>query len=208
MPRMKQHNMLYGGLLSALLLLSACTTTPPNNRENICDIFQQYPHWYWATDKVRQRWWVPISVQMAIMHQESRFSATAKPPRTRLLWIIPWKRPSSSYGYTQALKQTWETYQRSSGHTGADRDNFSDAADFIGWYVDQAYRKLRIPKNDTYHLYLAYHEGLGGFQRRTYLGKPWLMGVARKVAVRGKRFYRQLNACRDRLKRKPWYRFW
>ena len=71
------------------ILLGGCTTAPPRNIDNICSIFRQYPKWYWAAQDVQKKWRVPISVLMAIMHQESKFRAGAKPPRRKLLWIIP-----------------------------------------------------------------------------------------------------------------------
>jgi hypothetical protein len=190
------------------LMLVGCATPRPYNVNNVCDIFKQYPSWYWATKDVATRWRVPISVQMAIMHQESRFSAIAKPPRTKLLWVIPWKRPSTSYGYTQALESTWKNYKKSAGKYYVSRDNFTDAADFVGWYGYMAYKKAGISRSDPYRLYLAYHEGIGGYLRKTYRKKPWLMGVARKVERQSRQYQNQLNRCHKSLERKPWYRFW
>ena len=190
------------------ICMAACTTAPPKDVNNICSIFKQYPKWYWATQDSEKAWGVPIPVQMAIIHQESHFNAKIKPPRTKLLWVIPWKRPSSSYGYSQALKETWENYQKSSGNHGADRDEFADAADFIGWYGYQAYKRLGINRGDAYKLYLAYHEGLGGYERKTYLKKQWLINVARKVKGRAATYQSQLSQCQSKLKKKPWYRFW
>ena len=196
--------------LSTLLVLclTACTTAQPNHVDNVCKIFKQYPKWYWAAQKTEKRWGVPISVQMAIIHQESHFNAKAKPPRQRLLWVIPWFRPTSAYGYSQALEQTWDVYQRSTGNHGADRDKFEDAVDFIGWYANQAHRRAGIDPNDAYRLYLAYHEGIGGYQKRTYLKKKWLIRVAQKVKRRAMTYEKQLNGCRHKLKKKPWYRVW
>jgi len=158
-------------LLLGLMVFSftSCVKSPPKNVNNACHIFKQYPKWYRETLDVEKRWHVPVSVQMAIIHQESRFNGRAKPKRTRLLWIIPWKRPSSAYGYSQALKSTWDLYEKSEGgFWGSSRDDFGDAADFIGWYAHQAYKRAGIPKNDAYRLYLAYHEGIGGYTRKTY----------------------------------------
>ena len=45
-------------------------------------------------------------VLMAFIHQESSFQAKIKPERKKLLGVIPWLRPSSSVGYSQALKNT------------------------------------------------------------------------------------------------------
>jgi len=194
--------------LLVVLFLTGCTTPRPDNVENICHIFRQYPKWYWATQATEKKWAVPINVQMAIIHQESRFNAKAKPPRKKLLWIIPWKRPTSAYGYSQALDETWEGYKRNSGNHGGDRDEFADASDFIGWYGYQAYRKAGIPRDQAFYLYLAYHEGIGGYTRKTYNKKPWLVKVAHKVSYRSSVYKTQLNQCRDSLPQKPWWRFW
>lgn len=184
-------------LLIFILLITACTTvTPPKNQDNACSIFKQYPSWHRDMKDVQHRWKVPVSVQLAIIHQESRFDAKAQPPRTKLLWFIPWTRPSSAYGYTQALDSTWKNYKRDEGGFLASRDNFADGVDFIGWYANQAYQKARLSRTNAYKLYLAYHEGIGGYQRRTYLSKPWLIQVAHKVNYRAKMYRKQLYYCR------------
>ncbi|KTD48246.1 transcriptional regulator [Legionella quinlivanii] len=183
-------------LLIPFLLLSACVSTPPpRDVNNVCSIFKQYPKWYLDAKDAERRWRVPVAVQMAIIHQESKFDANATPKRTKLLWIIPWKRPSSAYGYTQALRATWAQYKKSDGGVWAARDDFTDAVDFVGWYANQAYRRAGIQRDDTYNLYLAYHEGIGGFMRKTYLQKPWLIGVARKVKMRAMIYQAQMARC-------------
>lgn len=183
------------GIVVSVLLTACATLPPPSNVNNLCSIFRQYPDWYRATQDVSVRWRVPVTVQMAIMHQESKFDANAMPDRTKLLWVIPWKRPSSAYGYSQALRGTWDLYRHSRGGVFASRDNFDDAVDFIGWYADEAYKRARIPRNNPYLLYLAYHEGVGGYQRKTYLKKPWLIGVAHKVSAREQLYRAQLAHC-------------
>lgn len=190
------------------LLLVSCASRPPRDVNNVCNIFHQYPKWYRDALDVERRWKIPVSVQMAILHQESKFDARARPGRTKLLWVIPWKRPSSAYGYTQALRSTWALYKRSSngGRVLASRDDFTDAVDFVGWYANQANRIAGIPRTDAYRLYLAYHEGIGGYQRRTYLKKRWLVPVARKVSARAQLFQAQLNHCRGTLPRGSWFR--
>jgi hypothetical protein len=171
-------------LLSILGLMTACTVAPPTNQDDICSIFREKDDWYDDAADSRSNWYSPIPVMMAIMHQESRFQQKAKPPRMKILGFIPGPRPSSSYGYSQAKDDTWDWYMRSSGNYGADRDDFSDAIDFIGWYNSTSRKKNNIKAGDTYSLYLAYHEGHGGFNRRTYNKKPWLKTVAKKVSAR------------------------
>ena len=187
-------------LIGFFLLLSACATLPPPQRiENICHIFNQYPHWYVATQKAQQHWGVPIDVQMAIMYQESKFQADARPPFQFLLGVIPIGRPSTAYGYTQALDGTWDWYQKSQGHYFASRENFKDGVDFIAWYINVAHRRAKIAKNDAYHLYLAYHEGIGGYLQQTYLRKPWLMRVSHHVAAQAAQYRTQLQYCKQRF---------
>lgn len=138
---------------------------------------------------------------MSFIYQESSFKARAKPPRKKILWVIPGPRPASAYGYAQATKETWRAYQRSTGRGGADRNDFDDAVDFIGWYNDQSQRKNNIPKADAYNLYLAYHEGQGGYARNSYRNKQWLKDVARKVDSRASTYRTQLDKCEHRFKR-------
>ncbi|WP_405270933.1 transglycosylase SLT domain-containing protein [Congregibacter sp.] len=198
-----------GALLSfslVLMLLGGCATSPPADVNNVCNIFDDKRGWYEDARDAEKAWKSSIPVMMAIVHQESRFVANAKPPRKKILGFIPGPRPSDSYGYSQALESTWEGYQRSAGRYGADRDDFGDAIDFVGWYNHQSYRRNGIQKNDAYRLYLAYHEGHGGYERATYRSKDWLLGVARKVSDRSASYERQLAGCRERLEKgRGWF---
>lgn len=191
-------------LLCPLLLLS-CASAPPRDVNNICNIFKQYPKWYTDAKDVERRWKVPVAVQMAIIHQESKFDARARPPRKKLLRIIPWKRPSSAYGYTQALRGTWAHYKQKNGGLFSSRGDFADGVDFIGWYANQANIRAGIPRSDAYPLYLAYHEGVGGYMKKSYLKKPWLVSVAHKVKARSQLYEMQMNSCRNSL---PSRSFW
>ena len=190
------------------LMLVGCVSAPPRDVNNICNVFRQYPKWYRDSLDVQRRWRVPVNVQMAIMHQESKFNATARPGRTKLLWVIPWRRPSSAYGYAQALTGTWALYKGSQGGAFASRSNFADGVDFIGWYANQAYKRAGIPRTNAYQLYLAYHEGIGGYQRKTYLRKKWLIPVAHKVSARAQIYQAQLNSCQRSLASRSGYKLW
>ncbi len=190
-----------------LLALGGCATTPPRHLDNGCEIFREKSGWYDDAKASQEKWGVPIHVQLAIIWQESRFRAQAKAPRDYLLGFIPWGRKSSAFGYAQVKDGTWDWYRRKTGNSGADRDDFGDVTDFIGWYGAMAHRKLGISKWDAYRLYLAYHEGLGGYRRKTYRKKPWLMRVARKVERRAARYRSQIAACRDELESPWWWPF-
>lgn len=184
-----------------LLGLAGCATVPPSQPENICAIFQEKGDWYDAAEASYQRWRAPIPVMMSIIYQESSFRADAAPPRTHLLWVIPWTRVSSAYGYSQALDGTWDWYQRETGNSWADRDSFADAIDFVGWYIDKSNAMLGLSKADAYSQYLAYHEGQTGYRRGDYRSMAWLRDVARRVAARANRYERQFNGCRADLAR-------
>ncbi|MBN7798968.1 transglycosylase SLT domain-containing protein [Parahaliea mediterranea] len=188
-----------------LVALGGCTTSTPRNVDNICSIFFEKGDWYDEAADARDEWGSPIPVMMAIMHQESRFVAKAKPPRKKILGFIPGPRPSDSYGYSQALKSTWKGYKRDAGRYGADRDDFGDAIDFIGWYNHQSWKRSGIARNDAYHLYLAYHEGHGGYNRGSYRSKAWLRKVAGKVKTRASRYTTQLAACEEELQDDGWF---
>ena len=193
------HRPRYPVILVVMLFIAGCATSPPEQVDDVCDIFREKSGWYSDAKESRARWGVPISVSMAFMYQESRFVATAKPPRKKMLGFIPGRRPASAYGYAQALDETWRAYKRATGNGGADRNKFHDAVDFIGWYNDQSQRKNNISKSDAYHLYLAYHEGHGGFARRTFKNKQWLKDVATKVSKRSGVYRAQLNGCEKRF---------
>ncbi len=203
----KKDTALWGLVISGffMFLLWGCATTPqPKEPDDLCAIFREHSGWYQEARKSYSRWGVPIPVMMAIMHQESTFMAKAKPPRTKCLWIFPGPRPSSAYGYAQATDETWQEYIRSSGNRGADRDEFEDAIDFVGWYCNLSADRCGISKRDAYSLYLAYHEGHGGFNRKTYKKKAWLMQVAHRVDARAETYSTQLASCeRELYKRRP-----
>ena len=195
-------------LLCCLLFLAACTTSPPTDVNDICAIFEEKDGWYDDALDAQEEWGSPIPVMMAIMHQESRFRAKAKPPRKKILGFIPGPRPSDAYGYSQALGSTWKGYKKSAGRYGADRDDFGDAIDFIGWYNYQSYKRSGIRRDDAYRLYLAYHEGHGGYNRGTYRSKSWLTGVARKVDNRAGTYGKRLRTCEEDLADDGWFFGW
>jgi hypothetical protein len=197
-----------GSVFALLLWLAGCATSPPEQVDNICDIFREKSGWYDDAKAARAKWDSPISVMMAFMYQESRFVATAKPPRKKLWGFIPGPRPSDAYGYSQAKDATWEWYERSSGNYGADRDDFGDAIDFIGWYNHISRKELGLAKEDAFRLYLAYHEGHGGYRKQSYRSKDWLVDVARKVDRKAHQYNDQLQECREELEPRGWFDWW
>ncbi|MFT5116524.1 MAG: hypothetical protein ACI9NY_000043 [Kiritimatiellia bacterium] len=192
---------------SLVFLLLGCAASPPQQVDNICGIFNEKDDWYAAAKKSKKRWGSSIPLMMAFMHQESRFVSQAKPPRDKILGIVPWFRKSSAYGYSQAQDDTWDWYRKKTGRWGADRDSFQDAIDFVGWYNTQTKKINGVSLTNTYGLYLAYHEGHGGFKKKTYNKKEWLKTVAKKVAGRSRTYAKQLRSCEKGLQSKG-FSFW
>lgn len=191
--------LMIGGLVIAGLSLNGCATNrnpPPEVHDNVCDLIKHDRQWYEAAKKSQDRWGTPIAIQKAFVHQESRFVHNARPPRKSVIGILPGRRASSALGYAQALDGTWSDYQQATGNLRARRTNLNDALDFIGWYNSLSKSRNGIALNDPYNLYLAYHEGHGGFRRKTYQKKPWLMSVAKRVEQRSIKYQNQLSQCR------------
>ena len=97
-------------LLIITFSLQSCMTTPPESPDNICKIFKEKKSWYKAAIQAEKRWKIPPYVLMSFVFQESSYRANAKPERDKLLGFIPWFRPSSAKGYSQALTKTWDDY--------------------------------------------------------------------------------------------------
>ena len=191
--------------LLCAVFLAACSTTPPKNINDICEIFREKGGWYDDAKDSFERWGVPIHVQLAIIYQESHFKYDARTEMQYFLWFIPIGRKSSAYGYAQVKDATWEWYMKSTDNWGADRDDFDDSVDFIGWYGKRSYDTLKISKWDAYNQYLAYHEGQGGYRKKSYKKKPWLIKVAKKVDRLAKTYHTQLSRCEDELNSSWWF---
>ncbi len=192
-------------LCVSVLVLSACASGPPKNINDACSMLQEKDDWYEAANDSFKKWGVPVHVQLAIIHQESRFRSEALAPDDTLLGFIPWGQVTSAYGYAQVLDGTWNWYMKSTGNWGADRDDFDDATDFIGWYGNYSHKTLGISRWDAYNQYLAYHEGHGGWKRKTFNRKPWLIKVAKKVKRRASRYAAQIKRCKDDLDDGGWF---
>lgn len=191
-------------LLLTAVLLAGCVASQPRDITDVCSIFEERRSWYRAAKSSSERWGVPIPVNMAFIYQESGFRARAKPERSRILWIFPGPRPSSAYGYAQAVDSTWEQYERESGNSRASRTDFDDAIDFVAWYNAFSTRASRIDAGDARSLYLAYHEGNTGFQRGSWREKSWLRSTANRVQANAEQFDGQLRSCRSELE-KNWF---
>lgn len=187
------------GIIFFLSVLVGCASAPPARPNNLCDIFRENHSWYEAAKKMHKRWGTPVQVPMAFIFQESRFHYDAEQPMEYFLGFIPIGRKSSAYGYAQAQDSTWADYKRATHHYGAERDDFADAIDFIGWYTNKTYLINGVSKWDAKDQYLNYHEGWGGYRRGTYKHKSWLLRVAKQVDKRARRYGAQYRRCKKEL---------
>ena len=185
-----------------LIFTVACTSNNKINTTDSCIIFKEKKNWYKSTKESYDNWGVPIALQLAIIYQESSFKQFAKPKRSKFLGVIPMGRPSTAFGYAQVTNPTWDWYKSRTGNSNASRANFKDVTDFIGWYGNQSKKILGISKNDYYNQYLAYHEGHGGWKKKSFNSKKWLLNVAKKVETNANMYNNQLKVCENKLNKK------
>ncbi|MEM7191104.1 MAG: transglycosylase SLT domain-containing protein [Pseudomonadota bacterium] len=186
--------------VTAILLVSCSSGSssysgPPRNQSDICAIFAERPDWRDAVEDSAAKWGAPVPVQMAIIWRESGFRSSVRPPKKYTLGFIPTGHISSAYGFAQAIDGTWDWYRRDTGNSGADRTDWEDATDFVGWYMHKSRSSNGIGMHDAYNQYLAYHEGHAGHRLGTYNKKAWLVDVAQKVAGRAAQYRGQLRRC-------------
>ena len=191
-------------LILFFFLIAGCSSIPTNTA-NSCSIFNERYLWYKHTKKVEQKWGTPIYIQLAIIKMESDFDWLAKPSRQKIFKVIPYKRPSSSFGYSQAVKGTWKQYKKETGNNLATRVRFKDSVDFIGWYTNKTEKILKISKKDSFRQYIAYHEGWGNY--KNYKKNAKIVSLAKKVEQQTNKYKKQLNVCKKRLNRNKYIIF-
>jgi len=199
---MKRINRIF--LILSLLSFSACSSIPSNTADG-CSIFSERYLWYKFAKKTEKKWGTPIYIQLAIIRMESDFDWLARPERQKIFKVIPYKRPSSSLGYSQAVKGTWKQYKEETGNKLASRILFKDSVDFIGWYTTKSSQILKISKKDAFKQYLAYHEGWGNY--KYYKKNKKVIGLAKKVEKQSKIYRKQLVKCSNKLNKNKYIIF-
>ena len=147
--------------------LVSCSSVP-KYPSNACKIFGERYLWYKHVKKRTKKYGAPVHVILAIVNKESGFNRWAKPKRTKLVKEKPYKSPSSSFGYSQAVKKTWELYKTETNNPLALRTRFKDSVMFIGWYINKTNKINKIPLSDSYRQYLNYYLGWGNYAKKTY----------------------------------------
>ncbi len=199
---MIQNNKLF--FIIIFFLISSCSSIPKNTADG-CSIFSEKYLWYKHSKKVEQKWGTPIYIQLAFIKMESDFDWLARPERLKIFKVIPYRRASSSLGYSQAIKGTWKQYKEETNSKFATRTRFKDSVDFIGWYTSKSSKILKISKNDVFKQYVAYHEGWGNY--KNYKNNNKIILIAKKVEKQSSKYKKQLLACQYKLNRKKYIIF-
>jgi len=198
-----KNNLIY---FIIFLFLVSCSSVP-KYPANACKIFSQKYLWYKHTKKSSKIYGAPVHIILAFVNKESGFNRWAKPKRTKLFKIIPYKRPSSSFGYSQAVKKTWELYKTETDNPLALRTRFKDSVYFISWYISKTNKINKIPLNDSYRQYLNYYLGWGNYAKKTYKTDKKAIIYAKSVKKQSNIYKNQLKECQKNLDKKKYIIF-
>ena len=196
-------NLIY---FTIFLFLASCTSVP-KYPSNACKIFGEKYFWYKHAKKSSEIYGAPIHIILAFVNKESGFNRWAKPKRKKLFKIIPYKRPSSSFGYSQAVNKTWELYKTETNNPLALRTRFKDSVMFIGWYIKKTNKINRISLDDAYRQYLNYYLGWGNYAKKTYKTDKKSIIYAKSVQKKSKIYRNQLKECQKILDRNKYIIF-
>ena len=190
-------------LFIIFLFLASCSSFP-KYPQNVCKIFGQNYLWYKSAKKSSETYGAPIHIILAIVNKESGFKRWARPPRSKLFKIIPYKRPSSSLGYSQAVKKTWELYKTETNSPLALRTRFKDSVMFIGWYMRKTNKINKVSMDDVFSQYLNFYLGWGNYAKKTYKTDKNAIIYAKSVQKQSKIYKSQLRECQKSLDRKKY----
>ena len=184
--------------LILLLFLTACSSVP-KYPQNACKIFSEKYFYLKYTRAASKKWGVPISSILAVINKESAFKRFAKPKRTKLFKIIPYRRPSSSLGFSQAVNKTWELYKKENNKPRALRISFKNSSDFIGWYFLKTNKINKVSIKDTRNMYLNYYLGWSAYKNKAYEKDRKAIILAKNVEKQAKIYKNQLRECKSIL---------
>ena len=184
----------------------SCSSVP-KYPSNACKIFGERYLWYKHSKKSSEVYGAPIHIILAFVNKESGFNRWAKPKRKRIFKVIPYKRPSSSFGYSQAVKGTWEQYKNETNNPLALRSRFKDSVMFISWHINKTNKINKIPFNDAYRQYLNYYLGWNGYAKKKYKTDKKSIIFAKSVEKKSKIYKKQLQGCQKVLNRNKYIIF-
>jgi len=184
----------------------SCSSVP-KYPSNACKIFGERYLWYKHSKKSSEVYGAPVHIILAFVNKESGFNRWAKPKRKRIFKVIPYKRPSSSFGYSQAVKGTWEQYKNETNNPLALRSRFKDSVMFISWHINKTNKINKIPFNDAYRQYLNYYLGWNGYAKKKYKTDKKSIIFAKSVEKKSKIYKKQLQGCQKVLNRNKYIIF-
>lgn len=181
-------------LLISAMIITSCdqdnktATTTAIATNDICQILQNHNTWTKSLKESQNLYGISPAFIMGLMRQESNFQSHAK------------NKTSSATGFSQALDNTWGSYQKSVS-SSANRTSFDDSAKFIGWYMSGMSKSINVKKTDYQSLYLAYMMGPTGFKnykKGTFKNKNNLkhfISISKKVKSYTDTYQQQLRSC-------------
>ena len=180
------------------LFLASCSSVP-KYPQNACKIFGEKYSYLKYSRAASKKWNVPISSILAVINKESGFRRFAKPKRTKLFKIIPYRRPSSSLGFSQAVNKTWDLYKEENNKPMALRISFKNSSDFIGWYFWKTNKINKVSLKDTRNMYLNYYLGWAAYKNKAYEKDRKAIIFAKNVEKQAKIYKNQLRECKSIL---------
>ena len=178
--------------------LVSCSSVP-KYPQNACKIFGEKYSYLKYSRAASKKWNVPISSILAVINKESGFRRFAKPERTKIFKIIPYRRPSSSLGYSQAINKTWDLYKKENNKPIALRISFKNSSDFIGWYFWKTNKINKVSLKDTRNMYLNYYLGWAAYKNKAYEKDKKAIILAKNVEKQAKIYNNQLRECKSVL---------
>ena len=73
------------------------------------------------------------------------------------------------------------------------------------WYTKKTNSILKIPLNDAFKQYIAYHEGWGNY--KNYKKNKKVIGYAKKVEKQSKLYKKQFSKCGNSFRKKKYIIF-
>ena len=199
MPKKILNNIRIKFLYILIFSLSVSCSSVPKYPQNACKIFGEKYFYLKYTRAASKKWGVPISSILAVINKESGFRRFAKPPRHKIFKIIPYRRPSTSLGFSQAVDKTWDLYRKENNKPSALRISFKNSSDFIGWYFWKTNKINKISLTDTRNMYLNYYFGWEGYRNKVYKKDQKAIIFAKKVEKQAKIYKNQLQECKSVL---------
>mgnify|MGYP001486451202 CR=1 FL=1 len=185
-------------LFFLFFIITSCSSIP-KYPQNACKIFGEKYSYLKYSRAASKKWNVPISSILAVINKESGFRRFAKPKRTKLFKIIPYRRPSSSLGFSQAVNKTWDLYKEENNKPMALRISFKNSSDFIGWYFWKTNKINKVSLKDTRNMYLNYYLGWGAYKNKAYEQDKKAIIFAKNVEKQAKIYKIQLQECKSIL---------